>query len=85
MQNSFHKTTVCAYSLRAREQPTVSTPVSWDEVERCHDDRDRALLTFTAPEVLERVADLGDLWAGTLTVKQKLPKTPTAKTPVIKR
>lgn len=73
MQNSFHKTTVCAYSLRAREQPTVSTPVSWREVERCHDERDRTLLTFTAPEVLDRVEKLGDLWAPTLELKQKLP------------
>ena len=84
MQNSFHKTTVCAYSLRAREQPTVSTPVSWDEVEACHDERDRSLLTFTAPEVLERVDALGDLWSPTLTVEQDLPKAPPAKTAVIK-
>jgi bifunctional non-homologous end joining protein LigD len=85
MQNSFHKTTVCAYSMRARETPTVSTPVSWREVEACHDERDAALLTFTTDDVLERVAEHGDLWEPTLTLQQSLPPGPTAKAPVIKR
>jgi bifunctional non-homologous end joining protein LigD len=85
-QNSFHKTTVCAYSLRAREEPTVSTPVTWEEVEAAHAERDSSLLTFTAPEVLHRVDDLGDLWAPTLTLQQSLPAdTPTAKAPRIIR
>jgi bifunctional non-homologous end joining protein LigD len=84
MQNSFHKTTVCAYSLRARDEPTVSTPVTWDEVEACADDRDAAQLTFTAEDVLDRVEELGDLWEPTLTVEQSLPpNTPTAKAPRI--
>ena len=84
MQNSFHKTTVCAYSLRARDEPTVATPVSWDEVEAAHDARDASLLTFTAPEVLDRVEERGDLWASTLTLEQELPgDTPTAKAPRI--
>lgn len=69
-QNSRHKTTVGAYSLRARPQPTVSTPVTWDEVEGA---AGGAALSFTAPEVLERVADLGDLFAGTATLEQDLP------------
>ncbi|HVM52720.1 MAG TPA: non-homologous end-joining DNA ligase [Acidimicrobiales bacterium] len=82
MQNSFHKTTVCAYSLRAREQPTVSTPVTWTEVEAAHDERDAALLTFTAPDVLDRIAEHGDLWAPTLTLTQSLPPDgPTATAP----
>jgi bifunctional non-homologous end joining protein LigD len=85
MQNSFHKTTVCAYSLRARERPTVSTPVTWEEVEAAHDERDPSLLTFTAPDVLERVRDLGDLWKPTLELAQTLPKGPTAKAPRIHR
>lgn len=84
MQNSFHKTTVCAYSLRARERPTVSTPVTWEEVEACLDERDPELLAFTAPEVLERVDELGDLWAPTLTLRQELPDAPPARTAVIK-
>jgi bifunctional non-homologous end joining protein LigD len=84
MQNSFHKTTVCAYSLRARERPTVSTPVTWDEVEACLEARDAELLTFTAPDVLDRIDELGDLWAPTLTLRQELPPAPPAKTAVIK-
>jgi bifunctional non-homologous end joining protein LigD len=69
-QNSFHKTTIAAYSLRARATPTVSTPVGWDEVEAGSDGE---LLSFTAPEVLERVADVGDLFAETATMVQGLP------------
>ncbi|HEY5888670.1 MAG TPA: non-homologous end-joining DNA ligase [Acidimicrobiales bacterium] len=69
-QNSFHKTTIAAYSLRARPTPTVSTPISWDEVQS---GADGELLSFTAPEVLERMADLGDLFAPTATLEQELP------------
>ncbi|RZS43809.1 bifunctional non-homologous end joining protein LigD [Herbihabitans rhizosphaerae] len=58
-QNNPYKTTVAAYSLRARDEPTVSTPLSWDEVESCSSVAD---LRFTAEEVLERVDDLGDLF-----------------------
>lgn len=59
-QNNSAKTTVAPYSLRAREQPTVSTPVTWDEVDAC---RKPADLVFTAPDVLERMASSGDLFA----------------------
>jgi bifunctional non-homologous end joining protein LigD len=59
-QNSAAKTTVCVYSLRARERPTVSTPVGWDEVEACAQPAD---LVFTSDDVLERVAAHGDLFA----------------------
>jgi bifunctional non-homologous end joining protein LigD len=62
-QNNPAKTTVTAYSLRARPRPTVSTPVTWDEVEACRDPED---LAFTSDEVLERVARHGDLLAGLL-------------------
>lgn len=73
-QNSRHKTTVAPYSLRARPQPTVSTPVTWDEVESCAaGDTD---LVFTAPDVLARVDELGDLFAATLTLEQELPAAP---------
>ncbi|HSP01982.1 MAG TPA: non-homologous end-joining DNA ligase [Acidimicrobiales bacterium] len=71
-QNSRHKTTVAAYSLRAKPHPTVSTPVSWDEVSDCADGQP---LSFTAPEVLTRVADLGDLFAPCATQVQHLPPT----------
>ncbi len=69
-QNSRHKTTIAAYSLRARPRPTVSAPVSWDEVS---DTADGAPLSFTAPEVLDRVDRLGDLFAPVAQVEQELP------------
>ncbi len=69
-QNSRHKTTVAVYSLRARSQPTVSAPVTWDEVEAA---ADGAELRFEASEVLGRVEEQGDLFAPTLTLQQTLP------------
>jgi bifunctional non-homologous end joining protein LigD len=70
-QNAHHKTTIAPYSLRARERPTVSTPVTWDEVKGCADgDVD---LVFEAADVLARVEDLGDVFAEVLTVEQQLP------------
>jgi bifunctional non-homologous end joining protein LigD len=62
-QNHPAKTTVAAYSLRGRAEPTVSTPVTWAEVKGCASHADAGLLTFTSDEVLERVARLGDLFA----------------------
>jgi bifunctional non-homologous end joining protein LigD len=59
-QNSAAKTTVSVYSLRARERPTVSTPVTWDEVEACRSADD---LVFTSDDVLARVERHGDLFA----------------------
>jgi len=59
-QNNGSKTTIAPYSLRARVHPTVSTPVTWDEVAAC---RNPADLFFTAPDVLGRVAEHGDLFA----------------------
>jgi bifunctional non-homologous end joining protein LigD len=73
-QNDRHKTTVCAYSLRNRPEGTVSTPVSWDEVQDTADvSRDDDVLSFSTGEVVERVAELGDLYADTLTLHQELP------------
>lgn len=72
-QNDAHKTTVAAYSLRARPRPTVSTPVSWDEVSDGLDAGDPELLTFETDEVSERVARHGDLYARNLTEEQALP------------
>jgi bifunctional non-homologous end joining protein LigD len=69
-QNSRHKTTICAYSLRARPEPTVSTPVTWDEVDAA---AGGAPLSFEAPDVLERVDEDGDLWEPTATLQQDLP------------
>src|SRR5208337_1469462 len=73
-QNDEHKTTIGVYSLRARERPTVSTPVKWEEVEQALKKKDAGLLVFEAPQVLERVAKMGDLFEPVLMLKQKLPK-----------
>jgi bifunctional non-homologous end joining protein LigD len=70
-QNNRHKTTIAVYSMRARPEPTVSTPVTWEEIESCADGG--AELRFEAGEVLERVDELGDLFGPTLTVVQQLP------------
>ena len=72
-QNHPRKTTVAVYSVRARERPTVSTPVSWDEVERCAKKADADLLVFETSDVLKRVEKHGDLFAPVLELEQKLP------------
>jgi bifunctional non-homologous end joining protein LigD len=68
-QNDEHKTTVCVYSLRARERPTVSTPLDWAEVEAGDPDA----LVFEADDVLDRVQEHGDLFAPVVELKQELP------------
>ena len=73
-QNDEHKTTVNVYSLRAKEQPTVSTPVTWDEVANCLKKKNAKLLVFPSDRVLRRVEKLGDLFEPVETLKQKLPK-----------
>jgi bifunctional non-homologous end joining protein LigD len=72
-QNDDNKTTVCVYSPRARERPTVSTPLSWDEVREALAAGDASRLVFTMDEVLARVREQGDLFAGVLTQVQRLP------------
>jgi bifunctional non-homologous end joining protein LigD len=74
-QNVDSKTTVCVYSLRARAHPTVSMPVTWDEVAACAETGDTAAITFEAADALKRVDEVGDLFAPVLTTKQKLPAT----------
>ena len=73
-QNDEHKTTVGVYSLRARDQPTVSTPLTWEEVEAVRVSRDPDELVFTSADVLGRVARHGDLFAPVATLEQELPK-----------
>jgi bifunctional non-homologous end joining protein LigD len=73
-QNDQHKTTIAVYSLRARERPTVSTPVKWGEVEQLFKKKDPALLVFEAEQALKRVEKLGDLFEPVLKLKQKLPR-----------
>src|SRR6202795_474331 len=72
-QNEEHKTTIAVYSLRARERPTVSTPVSWEEVGACLKKKDASLLVFEAGQTVARVEKMGDLFAPVLELKQRLP------------
>ncbi|MEA2436062.1 MAG: bifunctional non-ous end joining protein LigD [Thermoleophilaceae bacterium] len=73
-QNDEHKTTVNVYSLRAKDRPTVSTPVSWDEVDACLEAADPSRLVFEHDEVLRRVERDGDLFGPVLTLVQELPR-----------
>ena len=73
-QNDRNKTTVCVYSLRARPHQTASTPLDWEEVSAALERGDPAALVFEAAQVLERVADHGDLFAPVLSLKQRLPE-----------
>jgi len=70
-QNALHKTTIAPYSLRARPRPTVSTPVTWDEVQACADGA--VDLVFEAADVLARIERLGDLFEPVVTIEQELP------------
>jgi bifunctional non-homologous end joining protein LigD len=73
-QNDEHKTTICVYSLRAKEEPTVSTPVTWDEVANCLKKKKADLLNFRSDQTLARVEKVGDLFEPVEKLKQKLPK-----------
>jgi bifunctional non-homologous end joining protein LigD len=77
-QNDRHKTTVCVYSLRARDRPTVSLPVSWDELEDALHSRKPASLQFDAAAALHRTQADGDLFEPVLILKQKLPRSHAA-------
>ena len=72
-QNDEHKTTIAVYSLRAREHPTVSTPVTWDEVQRTLKKKDASLLVFESAQTIARFEKMGDLFEPVLELKQKLP------------
>jgi len=80
-QNDEHKTTIGVYSLRAREHPTVSTPITWDEVERALKTKDAGLLVFEASHVVARFEKKGDLFEPVLELKQKLPDLKAAAVP----
>ena len=72
-QNDYSKTTVAAYSLRCRERPWASAPLRWQEVEALAEGGDPFSVRFEFSQVLERVAEHGDLFAPVLELKQKLP------------
>jgi bifunctional non-homologous end joining protein LigD len=74
-QNDNSKTTICVYSLRAKERPTVSTPLTWEEVAQCASSKDPQRFAFETEDVLKRVEKFGDLFEPMLKQKQKLPKT----------
>lgn len=76
-QNDAKKTTVGVYSLRARPRPTVSTPVTWDEVDACAAAGDPGLLVFEADDVLRRAAEHGDRYADVVRLAQALPELRT--------
>jgi bifunctional non-homologous end joining protein LigD len=73
-QNHQRKTTIAVYSLRARERPTVSTPVAWEEVEAVAESGDGSSLVFETGKVLERIERYGDLFAPVLELEQELPE-----------
>ncbi|HYP56380.1 MAG TPA: non-homologous end-joining DNA ligase [Solirubrobacterales bacterium] len=73
-QNHSRKTTIAVYSLRARERPTVSTPITWEEAEAALERDDRECLVFEATEVLDRIERHGDLFAPVLELEQELPE-----------
>ena len=79
-QNTEHKSMVCAYSMRAKQRPTVSTPLAWEEIGRAVDLGDSGSLVFEMGDVLERVTEHGDLFAPVLTTRQRL-SAPAAQPP----
>ncbi|HAF17085.1 MAG TPA: ATP-dependent DNA ligase, partial [Peptococcaceae bacterium] len=72
-QNDFHKTTVSVYSLRAGKEPTVSTPLLWEEVEAVINNKNPKLLVFEAGQVIDRYTHYGDLFAPVAVMEQELP------------
>jgi bifunctional non-homologous end joining protein LigD len=72
-QNSEHKTTVCVYSMRARPEPSVSAPVTWDEVDLVAGGAPVEALAFGPEDVLGRIERLGDLFEPLITLQQRLP------------
>jgi bifunctional non-homologous end joining protein LigD len=73
-QNDAHKTTVTVYSVRARERPTVSAPVTWEEAQSCFEAKDPGFLSFETDDVLARVAATGDPFATLLSSQQELAR-----------
>lgn len=71
-QNTEHKSTVCVYSVRAKERPTVSTPLAWEEVRSAVDSGRPEDLVFEIGDVLDRVRDRGDLFAPVISLRQDL-------------
>lgn len=77
-QNTEHKSMVCVYSVRAKHRPTVSTPVTWEEVQTAFDGGDAEVLTFEMQAVVERITEHGDLFSPVLTLRQDFTAQPTS-------
>jgi bifunctional non-homologous end joining protein LigD len=75
-QNNRHKTTVAVYSLRAKQHPTASTPIGWDELESALRAKKPDRLRFEAGQVLKRIEKHGDLFTPVLKLRQRLPEPP---------
>jgi len=73
-QNNERKTTISVYSLRARERPTCSTPITWEEVEQAAESGKGDHLVFETKDVLSRLDQHGDLFAPVLELEQQLPQ-----------
>src|SRR5690348_12412336 len=73
-QNNERKTTIAVYSLRARDRPTCSTPITWEEVEATAESGDGSTLVFETNDVLDRIEKHGDLFAPVLELEQQLPE-----------
>src|SRR5207245_11674462 len=73
-QNDRHKTTICLYWRRARQEPAVSTPVTWEEVERCLKNKKAQALKFRSDKVIARIEKLDDSFEPVEKLKQRLPR-----------
>jgi bifunctional non-homologous end joining protein LigD len=73
-QNDENKTTICAYSLRGRERPNVSTPVTWHELGKALTSAEPDRLVFSADDAVARADKRGDLFADVLTMQQQCPR-----------
>lgn len=81
-QNDDKKTTVSVYSMRAKDKPSISTPVTWKELEKALKSGKADTLFFSPDDVLKRIKKHGDLFEEVLTLKQKLPSP--RRVPVLK-
>jgi hypothetical protein len=75
---------VCVYSLRAKERPTVSTPVTWQELQKALKTKNPEVLIFEADQVLRRVQKMGDLFASVLTLQQKSARVAARRSRCVK-
>jgi bifunctional non-homologous end joining protein LigD len=74
-QNAEHKTTVSVYSVRAKQEaPFVSVPITWKEIQQVFKSKRPDQLVFTPKKAIDRIGELGDIFAPVLTLQQQIPK-----------